>query len=136
LTKKQRGRESKFPKKKIGRASKKTIKIGFYLLYTNIYQRKKPTKIGFCLYFNEPIRNYGRKRRNHMGRQRLAPKRINIHMFKNLFKRKTELERLQGQHAMLLEKAFKASKVNRTLSDELMAQAYAIEQKIFKETNK
>ena len=57
-------------------------------------------------------------------------------MFKNLFKRKTELEQLQGQHAMLLEKAFKASKVNRTLSDELMAQAYAIEEKIFKETNK
>ena len=71
-----------------------------------------------------------------MGRQRLAPKRINIHMFKNLFKRKTELERLQGQHAMLLEKAFKVSKVNRTLSDELMAQAYAIEEKIFKETSK
>ena len=49
---------------------------------------------------------------------------------------KTELERLQGQHAMLLEKTFKASKVNRTLSDELMAQAYAIEEKIFKKTNK
>ena len=57
-------------------------------------------------------------------------------MFYKLFKRKTELERLQEQHAALLEKAFKASKVNRTLSDELMSQAYAIEQKIFKETNK
>jgi len=66
----------------------------------------------------------------------LAPKRINIHMFYKIFKRKTKLERLQGQHAVLLEKAFKASKVNRTLSDELMAQAYAIEEKIFKETNK
>ncbi len=71
-----------------------------------------------------------------MGRQRLAPKRINIHMFYKIFKRRTKLERLQGQHAMLLGKAFKASKVNRTLSDELMAQAYAIEQKIFKETSK
>jgi hypothetical protein len=71
-----------------------------------------------------------------MGRQRLAPKRINIHMFYKLFKRKTELERLQEQHSALLEKAFKASKVNRTLSDELMAQAYTIEQKIFKETSK
>jgi len=59
-----------------------------------------------------------------------------LHMFKKLFKRKTELEKLHEQHATLLEKAFKASKVNRTLSDELMAQAYAIEQKIFKETNK
>jgi len=39
LTKNQKGRESKSPKKKIGRASKKPIKIGFYLLYTNIYQR-------------------------------------------------------------------------------------------------
>ena len=57
-------------------------------------------------------------------------------MFKKLFKRKTELEKLHEQHAVLLEKAFKASKVNRTLSDELMSQAYAIEQKIFKETNK
>ena len=59
-----------------------------------------------------------------------------LHMFKKLFKRKTELERLQEQHAVLLEKAFKTSKVNRTLSDELMAQAYAIEEKIFKETSK
>jgi hypothetical protein len=66
----------------------------------------------------------------------LAPKRINIHMFYKLFKRKTELERLQKQHSALLEKAFKASKVNRTLSDELMAQAYTVEQKIFKETSK
>ena len=51
-------------------------------------------------------------------------------MFKKLFKRKTELEKLQEQHAELLEKAFKASKTNRTLSDELIAQAYAIEEKI------
>ena len=57
-------------------------------------------------------------------------------MFRKLFKRKTELEKLHEQHAVLLEKAFKVSKVNRTLSDELMAQAYAVEQKILKETNK
>jgi phosphopantetheine adenylyltransferase len=57
-------------------------------------------------------------------------------MFKKLFKRKTELEKLHEQHEVLLEKAFKASKVNRTLSDELMAQAYAVEQKIFEKTNK
>ena len=71
-----------------------------------------------------------------MGRQRLALITTQLHMFKKLFKRKTELERLQEQHSALLEKAFKVSKVNRTLSDELMAQAYAIEQKIFKETSK
>jgi len=57
-------------------------------------------------------------------------------MFKNLFKRKTELEKLQEQHTLLLEKAFKVSKVNRTLSDELMAQAYAVEEQIFRETSK
>jgi phosphopantetheine adenylyltransferase len=57
-------------------------------------------------------------------------------MFKKLFKRKTELEKLHEQHTVLLEKAFKTSKVNRTLSDELMSQAYAIEQKILKEVNK
>jgi len=57
-------------------------------------------------------------------------------MFKKLFKRKTELEKLHEQHEVLLEKAFKMSKVNRTLSDELTAQAYAVEQKILKEANK
>ena len=57
-----------------------------------------------------------------------------INMFKKLFKRKTELEKLHEQHAMLLDKAFKASTVNRTLSDELMAKAYEVERKILKQT--
>jgi len=57
-------------------------------------------------------------------------------MFKKLFKRKTELEKLHEQHAILLEKAFKVSKINRTLSDELTAQAYVVEQKIFKISKK
>ena len=57
-----------------------------------------------------------------------------INMFRKLFKRKTELEKLHEQHAMLLDKAFKASTVNRTLSDELMAQAYEVEQKILEQT--
>ena len=48
----------------------------------------------------------------------------------NLFKGKSELNKLHEQHAMLLDKAFKASTVNRTLSDELMAKAYEVEQKI------
>ena len=89
MTKNQKGRESKSPKKKIGRAS-----------YIRIFITTQ------------------------------------LHMFKKLFKRKTELEKLHEQHAVLLEKAFKVSKVNRTLSDELMAQAYAVEQKILKEANK
>ena len=54
-------------------------------------------------------------------------------MFRKLFKRKTELEKLHEQHAMLLDKAFKASTVNRTLSDELMAKAYEVEQKILEQ---
>jgi hypothetical protein len=33
----------------------------------------------------------------------------------------------------LLDKAFKASTVNRTLSDELMAKAYEVEQKILEQ---
>ena len=52
----------------------------------------------------------------------------------NLFKGKTELEKLHEQHAMLLNKAFKTSTVNRTLSDELMAQAYEVERKILEQT--
>ena len=56
-----------------------------------------------------------------------------INMFRKLFKRKTELEKLHEQHAMLLDKAFKASTVNRTLSDELMAKAYEVEQKILEQ---
>ena len=51
-------------------------------------------------------------------------------MFWNLFKRKSELDKLHEQHAALLDKAFKASTVNRTLSDELTAQANVVEQKI------
>jgi len=53
-----------------------------------------------------------------------------INMFWNLFKRKSELDKLKEQHAVLLNKAFKASTVNRTLSDKLTAQANAVEQKI------
>ena len=52
----------------------------------------------------------------------------------SLFKRKTELEKLHEQHAVLLDKAFKASTVNRMLSDELMAQAYEVERKILEQT--
>ena len=52
----------------------------------------------------------------------------------NLFKGKTELEKLHEQHAVLLDKAFKTSTVNRTLSDELMAQAYEVERKILEQT--
>ena len=51
----------------------------------------------------------------------------------NLFKRKTELEKLHEQHAVLLDKAFKTSTVNRTLSDELMTKAYEVEQKILEQ---
>ena len=67
----------------------------------------------------------------------MAPRNIfntDINMFRKLFKRKTELEKLHEQHAMLLDKAFKASTVNRTLSDELMAKAFEVEQKILEQS--
>ncbi len=57
-------------------------------------------------------------------------------MFKNLFKRKTKLERLQEKHKMLLDKSYKASTVDRTLSDQLMVEANYIEQQILDELNK
>jgi hypothetical protein len=69
-------------------------------------------------------------------KKRLAHRNIfytEINMFWNIFKRKTELEKLHEQHAMLLDKAFKASTVNRTLSDELMTKAYEVEQKILEQ---
>ena len=69
--------------------------------------------------------------------KKLAPRNIfytEINMFRKLFKRKTELEKLHEQHAMLLDKAFKASTANRTLSDELMAKAYEVEQKILEQS--
>jgi len=70
-------------------------------------------------------------------KKRLAHRNIfytEINMFKNIFKRKTELEKLHEQHAVLLDKAFKASTVNRTLSDELMTKAYEVEQKILEQS--
>ena len=70
-------------------------------------------------------------------KKRLAHRNIfytEINMFWNIFKRKTELEKLHEQHAVLLDKAFKASTVNRTLSDELMAKAYEVEQKILEQS--
>ena len=67
----------------------------------------------------------------------MAPRNVfytEINMFKNIFKRKTELEKLHEQHAMLLDKAFKASTVHRTLSDELMVKAYEVERKILEQS--
>lgn len=47
-----------------------------------------------------------------------------------LFKRKTEVEKLQEQYAKLLKEAFDLSKVNRTKSDEKTAEAEEILAKI------
>jgi len=47
-----------------------------------------------------------------------------------LFKKKSELEKLQEQYKSCLEKAHKASHQNRTLSDSLMAEAEEIAKKI------
>ena len=49
---------------------------------------------------------------------------------KNIFRGKTELEKLEAQHKDLLGQAFIASKSNRTLSDTLTFEASKIEEKI------
>ena len=49
---------------------------------------------------------------------------------KNLFKSKSELEKLEDQHKDLLSKAFTASKTNRILSDTYVLEASKIEEKI------
>ncbi len=47
-----------------------------------------------------------------------------------LFKKKTELEKLQDSYKEMLEKAHKISHSNRTLSDKLAAEAEEIAKKI------
>jgi seryl-tRNA synthetase len=47
-----------------------------------------------------------------------------------LFKKKTEVEKLQEKYKELLEKSHKVSHSNRTEADKLMAQAEEIAQKI------
>jgi len=47
-----------------------------------------------------------------------------------LFKRKTELEKLEDLHRKLLKEAFNYSKSNRKLSDNFILQASEIEKKI------
>jgi len=51
-------------------------------------------------------------------------------MFKNLFKRKTKLHRLQSEHKSLLKKAFRYSKIDRVKSDEFILKANKIEEQI------
>lgn len=47
-----------------------------------------------------------------------------------LFKKKEPVEVLREQHKKLLEESFKMSKINRSKSDELYAQAMDVEKKI------
>jgi len=47
-----------------------------------------------------------------------------------LFKKKTELEKLQDSYKEMLEKAHKISHSNRTLADKLAAEAEEIAKKI------
>lgn len=44
-------------------------------------------------------------------------------MFKNLFKKKTDLELLNEKYQALLKEAHRLSVVNRTKSDEMIAEA-------------
>lgn len=47
-----------------------------------------------------------------------------------LFKKKTEVEKLQEEHKKTLEQAFKLSKTDRSASDALYAKADTLEKKI------
>ena len=58
-----------------------------------------------------------------------------MNFLKNLFKSKSKLEKLQEQHKDLLNKAFIASKTNRTLSDTYTFEASKIEEKIIEIKN-
>ena len=51
-----------------------------------------------------------------------------MNFLKNLFKSKTKLEKLKDQHKDLLNKAFIASKTNRSLSDTYTFEACKIEE--------
>jgi DnaJ-domain-containing protein 1 len=44
-------------------------------------------------------------------------------MFKNLFKKKTEIELLNEKYQALLKEAHRLSVINRTKSDEMIAEA-------------
>tara|TARA_B110000879_G_scaffold30269_1_gene41325 strand:- start:730 stop:912 length:183 start_codon:yes stop_codon:yes gene_type:complete len=46
------------------------------------------------------------------------------------FKRKTKIERLKEEYRVLMDKAYKASKTNRRLSDEYVYKANEIEKLI------
>tara|TARA_B100000683_G_C12439238_1_gene535289 strand:- start:796 stop:984 length:189 start_codon:yes stop_codon:yes gene_type:complete len=54
---------------------------------------------------------------------------------KNFIKSKTKLEKLKDQHKDLLNKAYIASKTNRTLSDTYTFEASKIEKKIIEIKN-
>jgi len=47
-----------------------------------------------------------------------------------LFKKKTEREKLNNQYNKLMKEAFELSKINRTASDQKYAQADAIQKKM------
>ncbi|NKI32068.1 Lacal_2735 family protein [Croceivirga thetidis] len=47
-----------------------------------------------------------------------------------LFKKKTEIEKLQEQYQKLMKEAFDLSKINRSASDEKYAEADKIQKKI------
>jgi len=58
-----------------------------------------------------------------------------MNFFKKIFKSKTKLEKLKDQHKDLLNKAFIASKTNRSLSDTYTFEASKIEDKIIEIKN-
>ncbi len=62
-------------------------------------------------------------------RQLVGIKRNKIAMF-GLFKKKTEVEKLQKQYQKLMKEAFDLSKSNRSASDEKYAEADKVQKQI------
>ncbi|KPM33777.1 Hypothetical protein I595_683 [Croceitalea dokdonensis DOKDO 023] len=63
------------------------------------------------------------------------PKQKQIAMF-GLFKKKTEVEKLQEKYQKLMKEAFDLSKVNRSEGDKKYAEADAVQKKIEELTGK
>jgi SMC interacting uncharacterized protein involved in chromosome segregation len=51
-------------------------------------------------------------------------------MFKNLFKKKTEIELLNEKYQSLMKEAYRLSVINRTKSDEMIAEAEKLAKQI------
>ena len=61
---------------------------------------------------------------------RAVPSLVNPSLMFNLFKKKSELDKLKEQHAALLKQSFDLSKSDRTAADQKTAEAAEVEKRI------